>query len=102
MHNIIYDCIFVQNSVVSGFLKKLNHEDENILENDDGKGIHKNVWSSLLEKVESLNDTLDSTTFNRLIKSVRFDIPITRTYLFSGSKIIFLRCTYNAGCTYLM
>lgn len=57
--------------VISGFLKTLNNEDENILEDAAAKGLHKNVWKQLLDKVEALNTTMDTNSLNQLIKSVR-------------------------------
>ncbi|KAK7574197.1 hypothetical protein V9T40_011388 [Parthenolecanium corni] len=67
-------------SALSGLLKTLNNEDENILEDTATKGIHKNVWKQLLDKVEALNTTIDTSSLNQLIKSVEEESKVKFNY----------------------
>lgn len=65
------DC-WVCCSAISGLLKKLNTEDENVLvENTEAKGLHKNVWKSLMEKAESIDGSAEQDVFSKLVKTVR-------------------------------
>lgn len=58
-------------SVLSNLLKTLNNENENVFENNnETKGLHKDVWKNFLEKVEAINNTMDSKELNEIIKSV--------------------------------
>lgn len=76
------------NRVISGLLKTLNNEDENILEDAAAKGLHKNVWKQLLDKVEALNSTIDTNSLNQLIKSV----SLTDMYGNNFIRIISISC----------
>ena len=52
-------------------LKTMSHEDESILENTESKGLHRNVWKHLLEKIETADNSSNASNFNEIVKSVR-------------------------------
>lgn len=56
--------------MISGILNKLNNENESILENTETHGLHKDVWKNLLEKVESVNNSMDSNVFSEIVRTV--------------------------------
>lgn len=56
--------------MISGVLNKLNNENESILENTETHGLHKDVWKNLLEKVELVNNSMDSNVFSEIVRTV--------------------------------
>lgn len=66
--------IFSAHHRLSSLLKKLSNEDENILENTEVKGLHKNVWKKLLQKIESVDGSLDPNVLPQVVKSVSIRI----------------------------
>ncbi|XP_065220587.1 uncharacterized protein LOC135845720 isoform X3 [Planococcus citri] len=65
---------------VSSLLKKLNNEDVNVLENSADRGLHKSVWKKLLQKMETINDGIDSAALLQQVKALEEELNIKFNY----------------------
>lgn len=56
--------------MISGLLNTLHNENESVLENGETQGLHRNVWKTLMEKIDSMNNSMDSSVFPQIVQTV--------------------------------